>query len=56
MIGSIIMILIGLAIWILVPGWIKARGSARQFVNLACTIIGILITVGGVIDLIRDIL
>ncbi|MDE6333456.1 MAG: hypothetical protein K2L77_02295 [Muribaculaceae bacterium] len=56
MISAIIIILLGLVVWQLLPGWIRPSESARRFVNLACTIIGLLIVIGGAIDLIRAIL
>lgn len=56
MISAIILILIGLVVWQLLPGWINPSASARRFVNLACTIIGVLIVIGGAIDLIHAII
>jgi len=56
MISAIILILIGLVVWQMLPGWIHPSASARKFVNLACTIIGILLVVGGAIDLIKAII
>lgn len=56
MISAIIIILVGLVVWQLLPGWIHPSASSRRFVNLACTIIGVLIVIGGAIDLIQAII
>ena len=56
MISAIIIILVGLVVWQLRPGWIKPSASSRRFVTLACTIIGLLLIIGGAIDLVRAII
>lgn len=57
MIGSIITIIFGLLVWLKVPVWITHGPiKVRQYVQLACNIIGILITISGVFSLIRFII
>lgn len=53
MIPAIILIIAGLVIWLMLPGWINVNGNARNVVNIACTVIGIIMAVAGVIDLIH---
>lgn len=52
MIASIVIIAIGLVVWKLVPGWIEyGNHSIRQFIQLLCNIIGIIMVIAGAIDL-----
>ena len=51
LIKAIIQIIIGLFIWYIVPSWItQGNRSARDFIKLCCNVIGIIITIVGVIN------
>lgn len=57
MVGSIIQIILGLFIWKLVPGWIEyGDKKVREFIQLCCNVVGILLVVFGVIGIIRYLL
>lgn len=54
MIGTIIQIIIGLLVWKVVPGWIEyGNKKLRDFIQLCCNIIGIILVISGCISLIR---
>lgn len=54
MIGSIITILLGLLVWLKVPDWIThGPTKVRQWVQLGCNILGIIITISGSLSLLR---
>lgn len=54
MIGSIITILLGLLVWFKVPDWIThGPTKVRQWVQLGCNILGIIITISGSLSLLR---
>lgn len=56
MISNIIYILIGLFIWLLVPGFFRSSTpQAKKTINLVCVIIGLVIVIGGVIGLLCSI-
>lgn len=56
MISNIIYIVIGLFIWLLVPGFFKSSSTVNmKTVNLVCTIIGLVVVIGGVIGLLCSI-
>ena len=56
MINAVIDIIIGIVIWQCVPGWIKyGPTNIRQAIQMICNIIGIIITILGVIQLIKAI-
>lgn len=57
MIPAIIEIILGLVIWHVVPGWItEGSKGAKDVIRLACNIIGIIITIAGVVSLIRSLI
>lgn len=57
MVGSIIQIFLGLFIWKLVPGWIEyGDKKVREFIQLCCNVVGIVLVVFGAIGLIRYLL
>ncbi len=55
MIGSIITILLGLLVWFKVPNWIThGPTKVRQWVQLGCNVLGILITLSGALSLVKQ--
>lgn len=53
MLSSIIEIILGLVIWKLVPDWItQGNRNARDIIELACNIIGIIIVLAGCYSLV----
>ena len=57
MISAIIEIVIGLVIWMIVPGWItEGNKKARDVIKLACNIIGVIIVIAGCYSLIMSLI
>lgn len=57
MVSAIIVIVIGLVIWKMVPGWItEGNKSARDVIKLACNIIGIILVIVGCYSLIMSLI
>lgn len=55
MISSIITIMLGLLVWLKVPDWIThGPTNVKQWVQLGCNILGILITLSGSLSLFRQ--
>lgn len=55
MISSIIVIILGVVVWKLVPGWItEGKKSARDAIKLVCNIIGIILVLAGVYSLVMS--
>lgn len=57
MTGSILQIIAGLLVWKIVPGWIEyGDKKTRDFINLCCNIIGIVLVIFGVVGLVQHLL
>lgn len=57
MISTIIQIILGLFIWKVVPGWIEfGERKIREFIQLCCNIIGVVLVIFGIIGLARMLL
>lgn len=57
MMGGIIQIVLGLFLWKVVPGWIEyGSTSVRDFIRLIFNIVGVILTIAGVIRVFGNLL
>lgn len=57
MVGKIMLILLGLLIWKIVPGWIEyGNKKTRESIRLGCNIAGIALVIIGLFSLLMSIL
>lgn len=54
MIGAILKIIVGLILWLVVPNWITYGPlKVRQWLQLICNIIGVLVVLSGGVSLVK---
>ena len=57
MISAILIIVIGIVVWKLMPGWItEGNKSTRDVIKLACNIIGIIVVIAGCYSLLMSLI
>ena len=57
MVGIIILILFGLLIWKIVPGWIEyGNKKTKESIRLGCNIVGVVLVLIGIVSLLTSLL